>query len=95
MSGDPRAEGVFIKDVEDTYAHIVNRVKVAKEEEEESLANGPEQIQLVPENPGTTISFIVPDGPPPEELRLEGPGTEDLESLDIERVREAGRLRQN
>ncbi len=70
MSGDPRAEGVFIKDVEDTYAHIVKRVKAAKEEEDEALANGPEQIQLVPENPGTTISFIVPDGPPPKELRL-------------------------
>ena len=35
MSGDPRAEGVFVKDVEDTYAHIVKRVKLAKEEEEE------------------------------------------------------------
>ncbi len=90
MSGDPRAEGVFIKDVEDTYAHIVKRVKAAKEEEDEALANGPEQIQLVPENPGTTISFIVPDGPPPKELRLEGPGTENL---DVEKVREALQLR--
>lgn len=90
MSGDPRAEGVFIKDVEDTYAHILGRVKAAKEEEDEALANGPEQIQLVPENPGTTISFIVPDGPPPEDLRLEGPGTENL---DIERVREALQMR--
>jgi len=46
--------------------------------------------QLVPENPETTISFNVPDGPPPENLVLEGPGTEDL---DIEEVRKALQFR--
>jgi cell division cycle protein 37 len=49
-----------------------------------------EQIQLVPENPSATISFNVPDGPPPEDLRLEGPGTEGLE---VEQVREALQMR--
>ena len=90
LTGDPRAEATFLQDVENTYAHIVKRVEVTREEEEAELANGAEQIQLVPENPGTTISFIVPDGPPPEDLRLEGPGTE---GLDIEKVREALQLR--
>ena len=86
MSGEPRAENVFLKDVEDTYTHIKKRVEVVKEEES---ANA-EQIQLVPENPNQKISFIVPDGPPPEDLRLEGPGTENL---DIEQVRRALQMR--
>ncbi|KAH8113509.1 hsp90-like protein [Phellopilus nigrolimitatus] len=89
-SGDPRAEAVFLKDVEDTHAHIITRVKAAKEEEAAAIANGGEQIQLVPENPDQHISFIVPDGPPPQDLRLEGPGMEDL---DIEEVRKALQLR--
>lgn len=88
--GDPRAEMVFAKDVEDTYAHVVKRAKVAREEEEALRANGGEQIQLVPEKPGQQITFIVPDGPPPAELRLEGPGTE---GLDVEEVRKALQVR--
>lgn len=83
ISGDPRAIAVFEKDVLDTYAHLVERVRISKAE---AAAAGPgaEQIQLVPENPSVTISFNVPDGPPPENLTLEGPGTEDL---DVEEVR--------
>ena len=84
MSGDPRAEAVFVKDVDDTYNHIVTRVKAVKEEEATMLAEGAEQIQLVPEHPDQKISFIVPDGPPPEHLKLEGP---DTENLDVEEVR--------
>lgn len=87
MSGDPRAEQVFIKDVEDTYNHLKSRVKAAKEEE---IASGAEQIQLVAENPNQQITFNVPDGPPPEKLQLEGPGTE---SLSIEEVRKALQMR--
>jgi cell division cycle protein 37 len=86
ISGDKRALTVFKDDVERTYAHIVNRVNINKQEQ---LA-GREQIQLVPENPDTTISFNVPDGPPPENLVLEGPGTE---GLDIEEVRKALQFR--
>jgi len=82
VAGDPRALDVFIKDVEDTYAVVAKRAKVTKEEQESQA--GVEQIQLVAENPDTVISFDVPDGPPPENLVLEGPGTEDL---DIEEVR--------
>jgi cell division cycle protein 37 len=85
ISGDKRAIPVFKEDVERTYAHIVNRVNINKEE-----AAQREQIQLVAENPDTTISFNVPDGPPPENLVLEGPGTE---GLDIEEVRKALQFR--
>ena len=86
VSGDKRALKVFEDDVERTYEHVVSRVKISQEE----AAQGREQIQLVPENPNTTISFNVPDGPPPENLILEGEGTE---SLDIEEVRKALQMR--
>lgn len=85
INADPRAVMVFMKDVDDTYDHIVTRVK-ANKEEEEALGKGTEQIQLVPENPDAEISFNVPDGPPPENIKLEGPGTEGLE---VEQVRKA------
>jgi cell division cycle protein 37 len=80
-----KAESVFIADVEKTYAHLQERSRIAQQE-----SAGTEQIQLVPENPSQSISFNVPDGPPPENLVLEGPGTEDL---DIEEVRKALQLR--
>ena len=83
INADPRAVMVFMKDVDDTYNHIVSRVKANKEEEE---ALSQEQIQLVPENPDAEISFVVPDGPPPETINLEGPGTE---GMDVEEVRKA------
>ncbi|KAL4073092.1 Cdc37 N terminal kinase binding-domain-containing protein [Scleroderma yunnanense] len=87
ISDDKRATSVFEKDVEETYAHLVNRAKAAAAA---SHAASREQIQLVPENPDATISFNVPDGPPPDNLQLEGEGTEDL---DIEEVRRALTMR--
>ncbi|KAI6123907.1 Cdc37 N terminal kinase binding-domain-containing protein [Pisolithus croceorrhizus] len=87
IGGDKRAIPVFVKDVEDTYAHIVTRAKAAASSSE---SGHKEQIQLVPENPNATISFNVPDGPPPDDLRLEGPGTEEL---NIEEVRRALTMR--
>ncbi|KAL7280152.1 hypothetical protein ACG7TL_006571 [Trametes sanguinea] len=85
MSGDPRATSVFEKDVADTYAHLVERVRISKAEEDAA-----EQIQLVPENPNQSITFNVPEGPPPENLQLEGPGFEDV---DVEDVRKALQMR--
>ncbi|KAI9510589.1 Cdc37 N terminal kinase binding-domain-containing protein [Russula earlei] len=89
VAGGQGAQAIFRKDVEDTYQHVVNRVKIAKAEEAETSGGG-EQIQLVTENPDTVISFNVPDGPPPEHLVLEGPGTENM---DIEEVRNALQMR--
>jgi cell division cycle protein 37 len=76
------AEKVFIDDVEKTYNHLVERVRV-HHEESSAAAAGAEQIQLVPENPSQSISFNVPDGPPPPNLVLEGPGTENLNVEDV------------
>ncbi|KAF8627453.1 hypothetical protein AX17_006267 [Amanita inopinata Kibby_2008] len=86
IQGDPRPKKVFEDDVEGTYKHLQERVKASLEEQEA----GQEQIQLVCENPDQNISFNVPDGPPPEDLRLEGPGTE---GLDVEEVRKALQFR--
>ncbi|VDC00695.1 unnamed protein product [Peniophora sp. CBMAI 1063] len=85
ISGGQKAHAVFAKDVEETYAHIAMRVEATREETA-NIDPGAEQIQLVAENPGVEIHFNVPDGPPPEHLVLEGPGTE---GLDIEEVRKA------
>ncbi|KAI0826771.1 Cdc37 N terminal kinase binding-domain-containing protein [Trametes gibbosa] len=87
IAGDARATSVFEKDVADTYKHLVERVRISKAEES---AAGAEQIQLVPENPDQSISFNVPDGPPPEKLELDGPG---FENVDVEDVRKALQLR--
>jgi cell division cycle protein 37 len=86
IQGDKRAEKVFVDDMESTYAHLVTRAAALSE----SSSGGTEQIQLVPENSSMTISFNVPTGPPPENLILEGPGTEDL---DIEEARKTLQMR--
>ncbi|PSS37517.1 hypothetical protein PHLCEN_2v631 [Hermanssonia centrifuga] len=88
ISGEPRACMVFEKDVEGTYTHLVERVRISKAEEAE--AGETEQIQLVPENPSQNITFNAPDGPPPEHLTVEGPGFEDV---NIEDVRKALQMR--
>ncbi|KIJ54710.1 hypothetical protein M422DRAFT_24618 [Sphaerobolus stellatus SS14] len=90
MIAEPkRAQPVFIKDVEDTYAHLASRVKISMEEEARN-PSGRETIQLMQEDPTKPITFNVPDGPPPADIRLEGPGTENL---DIEEVRKALQVR--
>ncbi|KAI0916839.1 hypothetical protein AcV7_005786 [Taiwanofungus camphoratus] len=85
VSGDLRATSVFEKDVAETYAHLVERVRISKAEEAATAA-GTEQIQLVPENPNQSITFNVPDGPPPENIQLEGPGFEDVNMEDVRRA---------
>ncbi|KAF9019004.1 hsp90-like protein [Hymenopellis radicata] len=89
ISGDKRAVPVFVEDMNKTYSHLKERVLVTQAEERAS-AEGKEQIQLVPESADQTISFNVPDGPPPEELVYEGP---DADTIDIEEVRKALQLR--
>ncbi len=89
-AGGHNAQAIFRKDVEDTYAHVVKRVEITKQEDAEAANRGEEQIQLVAENPDTVISFNVPDGPPPEHLVLEGPGTE---GMDLEEVRKVLQMR--
>ena len=83
-----RAKAIFDDDLAKTYGMMMERAQNALYEEE----HGRERIQLVAEDPSHSITFNVPDGPPPEKLVLEGPGTEEL---DIEEVRKALQLRWN
>lgn len=71
---------MFREDFTSTYARISTRTKemIAEESVER------EQIQLVAEDPSTQITFTLPDGPPPDELRVEGEGSEEM---NIEQVR--------
>ncbi|RSH90129.1 hsp90 co-chaperone Cdc37 [Saitozyma podzolica] len=74
---------MFNDDFQSTYERIAKRTVEMMAEEPEPEER--EQIQLVAEDPSLTISFNLPDGPPPADLRLEGPGTEEM---DVEVVRE-------
>ncbi|KAJ7459933.1 Cdc37 N terminal kinase binding-domain-containing protein [Mycena latifolia] len=85
IQGDKRAEMVFMDDVEKTYAHLAGRVQRSQEEAKQG---GRETIMLASENEGD-ITFNVPTGPPPAELRL-GEGMEDM---DVEEVRKALQFR--
>lgn len=82
-SGDPRALGVFDKDLNDTFKMLLDRAADAQKEE---AAGGQERIQLVAEDPSQTISFNVPDGPPPEDIKIEGPGTENLDPEEVKQA---------
>lgn len=82
-SSDPKALKMFVDDVAATADRIIARARVvAKERDAERLAGeGVEQIQLVATDPGTTITFEVPEGPPPAELELTGEGSEELDPV--------------
>ena len=80
ISANPKSIAMFSEDFKATYGRIESRTKeiIAEESVER------EQIQLVAEDPNMTISFNLPDGPPPDELRVEGEGAEEM---DMEQVR--------
>jgi cell division cycle protein 37 len=82
MAGPGPALHIFSKDVEDTYAHIKRRVEATREEMQ---ASEKEQVQLVASDPTMSITFSVPEGPPPEELVLD----ESMKDFNIEDVRTA------
>ncbi|GAA5887787.1 hypothetical protein JCM5296_001766 [Sporobolomyces johnsonii] len=85
---NPAALRVFLEDVAKTSTRIIERAKVVAAEraaKQASSGEGVEQIQLVPSSPNQTITFEVPDGPPPEKLEITGEGADNL---DPEMVRE-------
>lgn len=88
ISADRRAEAVFVHDVETAYNHLSQRVALSQKAPE--TYENREHIQLVPENPNQSITFNVPDGPPPEDLVLEG---EETEGMEVEDVRKALQFR--
>ncbi|CED83763.1 Cell division cycle 37 protein, CDC37 [Phaffia rhodozyma] len=79
-----KALHLFQSDVEATYQRMATRVKEMAAEKASSSAGGEgeEQIQLVAEG-GASVSFNIPEGPPPEEIRLEGEGTEGLDPVQV------------
>lgn len=78
-----KALHIFQSDVEATYKRMETRVAEMNAEKAANPAGeGEEQIQLVAEG-GATVSFNVPEGPPPEEIRLEGEGTEGLDPVEV------------
>lgn len=84
-AGGENVRASFRKDVEDAYGHIVKHAEIAKQE---AVARGEELIQLVlAGDPGTSVSFNVPDGPPPEHLVLEGPGIEGMDDEEALQMR--------
>ncbi|KAF8312924.1 hypothetical protein DL93DRAFT_2059573 [Clavulina sp. PMI_390] len=86
IAGNKQAVDVFVQDVESTYGLVKKRAAMnAAEQKKIAEQGGVEQIQLVAENPGTVISFSVPDGPPPANIKLEP--SPETEGLDIEEVR--------
>lgn len=88
MSTNKDALRVFEDDVKQTWDRIDNRAKELAAERAAAGVNESgerEQIQLVAQDPSTTITFEVPDGPPPEEIKLEGEGSDQM---DPEKVRE-------
>ncbi|KAE8234092.1 hypothetical protein CF326_g866 [Tilletia indica] len=90
MGGEPKAAVLYINDVFTTYTRIVERAAAL------SKRHGPsggdvEQIQLVPENENTVISFNVPSQPPSvDELKVDLPTEEELAEAN-ERARAEGR----
>jgi cell division cycle protein 37 len=79
INGGPKAEQVFLTDVQETYQRILKR---AAEIQADMNKNGAdrETIQLVAEDPSTSIGFNIPDGPPPENLVIEGFESDDPEA---------------
>ena len=83
---DQKALKMFLEDVSSTSERIIARARVVATERAAEKAASPsgggvEQIQLVATDPGVTISFEVPDGPPPETLEITGEGSEELDPV--------------
>ncbi|GAA5983108.1 hypothetical protein JCM10908_000158 [Rhodotorula pacifica] len=83
---------IFVDDIAKTTDRIVTRAKVVAAERAAKSQSGDnegeggvEQIQLVPASADQTITFEIPDGPPPTKLEITGEGASDL---DPELVRE-------
>nr|ODO00976.1 cell division cycle protein 37 [Cryptococcus depauperatus CBS 7855] len=84
IQNNPKSIKMFNEDFQRTYGRISSRTKEILAEEATQGSGERETIQLVATDPNMTIAFNLPDGPPPEELRLEGEGAEEL---DVEQVR--------
>ena len=83
IARNPKSIDMFVQDYQRTYTRVAQRTAEILAEEAANPQER-EQIQLVAEDPSLVISFNLPDGPPPAELKIEGEGAE---TLDMEEVR--------
>ncbi|GAA5994036.1 hypothetical protein JCM11641_001753 [Rhodosporidiobolus odoratus] len=89
MAGEnPAALKLFLDDVDRTSTRLLDRAAVLASERTASKSasstnepEGVEQIQLVATDPSISISFEIPDGPPPETLQITGEGSEELDPV--------------
>lgn len=84
-----KAISIFLKDISETYTRMESRVvemnaETAARKASGEPSEGEEQIQLVAEG-GATVSFNVPDGPPPDVIELEGEGTEGMDPVEVQK----------
>lgn len=77
---------MFTADLEQTYTRIATRT-VEMAAESAAAGEGPdgerEQIQLVAEDPNMEITFNLPDGPPPDVIKIEGEGAEQMDMEEV------------
>lgn len=83
--GNQQALKMFLDDVKSTADRLVARAAAIAPEQSSGGEGAREQIQLYASDPNMTITFDIPDGPPPEQLEITGEGAE---SLDPQLVRE-------
>ncbi|KZO96492.1 hypothetical protein CALVIDRAFT_537258 [Calocera viscosa TUFC12733] len=86
LTGNAKAQAAFMKDVNDTSNIVKERASATRDEESE----GRETIQLHVENGVSSISFNIPEGPPPPDdmpLEVSFEGGEEDEQPDLAEVR--------
>lgn len=78
---DPKALKMFLEDVSATSSRIIARASVVASERASAPTSSREQIQLVPSSDSTSITFEIPEGPPPEVIEITGEGSSDLDPV--------------
>ena len=88
-----QAQGVFNKDVTETYTRIKTRAAELKKEEEENAGQeGVEQIQLHAVEPGTEIHINVPQPNSTEEVEIQARQIFENFPPGLQRALESGKL---
>ena len=88
-----QAQGVFNKDVAETYTRIKTRAAELKKEEEENAGQeGVEQIQLHAVEPGTEIHINVPQPGSSDEVEIQARAIFENFPPGLQRALESGKL---
>lgn len=80
---DQKALKVFLADISSTSERIIQRARVVAAEHAAEAADpaSREQIQLVAASSSTSITFDIPEGPPPGTIEITGEGSENLDPV--------------